>query len=87
MNPIPPAPTDNRRVPTPRRPPDALDDRDRLALLAGAITLDRLDRFGAVLGPAIVVDLLAPSLERMVAGAVEEAAARWQVRQSRRPAA
>lgn len=79
-----PATADNRRVPAPRRPPDDLDDTETLARLAGAITLDRLDRFGAVLGPAIVVDLLTPSLERMVAGAVEEAAARWQVRQAAR---
>ncbi len=81
MNPIQPAPADNRRVPTPRRPADNIDDTETLARLAGAITLDRLGRFAAVLGADVVRDLVIASAQAQVTLAAEKEWAAWTVRE------
>ncbi len=82
--PILPADTDSRRIPAPRRPPDDLNDTGALAVMAGAIVVDRLDRFAAQLGPDVVLDLAVATLQALVADAAARSWAAWTVRQTTR---
>ncbi len=71
-----PADTD---IPAPRRPPDDIDDTDRLALLAADLITDRLDRYADQLGPHTVLDLCVATLQGQVTAAAERAWGAWVV--------
>jgi len=79
----PPSVSPASEIPAPRRPGDDLDDADRLALLAANLMTDRLDRYGAVLGADVVLELAVATLQAQLSIASEHAWAAWVVRAAR----